>query len=358
MGRKSSREMVGRIIDFLNNSGSPKSITEISESIGSDRKAVKSYLDELVGTGLVKTEKEGRKKVYYISNYENRTTYFNLPLEENQKMVFETIFGTIVEKYKEKTGKTVSKAKAQKIAVGTLEHCGVDLELPYGCYKHGSMAIMSFTPQENYSINTELVPEWEKVEECIEEKVEEYSGISFGEVKKQQYESENMQLYMAKEKIFEILTGKVESQKLQRELYRLLSHTPDMDDKANDLLMDFVSMAPKLVTNRKERSATLNTFNEIWEMVALYRLKSDLREFYSEKMLETRLKSKIEEEIHEVEEAIEEMSDEVKYREPKKEFKKLQGEGKGLSGEEKERKKEELEEMDSSDVARKFDLDS
>ena len=346
MGRKSSREMVGKIVGFLNEAETTVSITEISEEIGSDRKAVKSYLDELVSTGMVRQEKEGRKKVYYISSYENRTTYFNLPLTKNQKEKLETVFGSIQEKYKEKTGDTVSKAKAQKIAVGALKHCGLDLNLPYGSYKYGSITMMSFTPMDNYSQKPENFPGWEKLEGCIDEKIEEYTGKSFKEVRRQQYERENMDLYVSKERIQDMLSGEVEKEKLQRELYNFLSHTPDMDEEAGDYLMDFVSMAPKIVSTKEQRMTTLKAFSEIWDLVAIYKLYEDLNEYYSEKMLETRLRGKIDEAMMEAEESLTEMEDEIEYSEPDEKFKDLQGSAKELSEEEKIEKEKELEEMD------------
>ena len=358
MGRKSSREMVGKIVSFLNEAETPVSITEISEEIGSDRKAVKSYLDELVKTGLVKTEKDGRKKIYYISSYENRDTYFNLPLDKRQKEMLETVFGTIKEKYEEKTNKPISKAKAQKVAVGALKHCGLDLDLPYGSYKYGSITMMSFTPTNIYSKNTETFPGWEEMERCIEEKIEEYTGKSFKEVRRQQYEKENMELYISKEKIQDMLSGEVEKDKLQRELYRFLSNTPNMDKEAGEYITDFVSMAPKLVNTKEGRSTTLKAFSEIWEMVAIYRLYSDLEKYYSEKMLDTRLRGKIDEAKMEAEEALTEMADEVEYAEPDEEFKDLQGSGRKLSEEEKKEREKELEDMDSSDLAGKFGIDT
>ncbi len=356
MGRKSTRELIGAVAGALSNN--PKSISEISKEVEGDRKGVAKYLEELKDAGVAKETQDGRSRKFYISKYEEDDTYFDLPLSEEQRNILETIFAEIEDRYVDRKGKIPSKAKGQKIAVQVLEKCE-GLGVPYGAYRYGSLTMKSYTPGTSYEKNTNSIPNWSEVEECIDEALDTYGDLeNMDEVKDEQYRREDMLLYQSKERIMELLTGEVSGNELEKELYNFVSHTPNLDSEAHDLLMDFVAMAPETVGTQKSRSKTFEAFSEVWNMIAVYRLYSDLKDFYPEDLLNDRLEPEKFDHKEGAREALSEMEKFYEIEEPTEEFKEIQGSASEISDEEKEKRREELEDMDSSDVARAFDLES
>lgn len=356
MGRKSTRELIGAVAGALSNN--PKSISEISEQVNADRKAVAKYLEELKDAGVAKETQEGRSRKFYISKFENDDTYFGLPLSDEQRKILDTIFAEIERKYVEEKGEIPSKAKGQKIAVQVLQSCE-GLGVPYGGYRYGSLTMKSYTPGMDYEKHTEVVPEWPEVKASIDQALDVYADKSnMDEVKDEQYRRQDMLLYQSKERIMTMLTADVNSRDLERELYNFVSHTPQLDSEAHDIMMDFVAMAPEAVDAPRSRSKTFEAFSEVWNMIAVYRLHSDLKEFYPEDLLDNRLDPEKRDHKEGAIEALSEMEKFYEVEEPSEEFKELQGSADKISEEEKEKRREELEDMDSSDVARAFDLDS
>ncbi|MFT4892859.1 MAG: putative transcriptional regulator [Candidatus Nanohaloarchaea archaeon] len=356
MGRKSTRELIGAVAGSLSNN--PKSISEISEEVEGDRKAVTKYLEELKDAGVAKETKDGRSRKFYISKYEEDNTYFGLPLSEEQRTILNTIFAEIEERYVDRKGKVPSKAKGQKIAVQVLDKCG-GLGVPYGSYRYGSLTMKSYTPGTDYQRDTSSIPNWSEVEDCIDEALDTYGDLEdMDEVKNEQYRREDMLLYKSKEKIMELLTVNIDGSDLEKELYNFVSHTPELDSETDEILMDFVAMAPKTVDDPKSRSKTFEAFKEVWNLIAVYRLYKDLKDFYPEDLLDDRLDPEKFDHKEGAREALSEMEKFYEVEEPSEEFKELQGSASEISEEEKEKRREELEDMDSSDVARAFDLES
>ncbi len=356
MGRKSTRELIGAVAGALSNN--PKSISEISKEVDGDRKAVTKYLEELKEAGVAKETQDGRSRKFYISKFENDETYFNLPLSDEQKKILNTIFAEIEERHVEDKGEVPSKAKGQKIAVEVLEHCE-DLGVPYGAYRYGSLTMMSYTPGKTYEKHTNSIPNWSEVEECIEEALTTYGDYSnMDEIKDEQYRREDMLLYQSKEKIMELLTADINGSDLEKELYNFVSYTPELDSEAHGLLMDFVAMAPKTIDNPRSRSKTFEAFKEVWNMIAVYRLYDDLKDFYPENLLNDRLNPEKKDHKIGTVEALSELGDFYNIKQPSEEFKEIQGSASEINEEEKKKRRKELEDMDSSDVARAFDLDS
>lgn len=120
MARSNPRVIVKNIISELKRG--PKSIKEISETIGANRKTVKNYLDSLEDSGILRGKKEGRKKVYF-SNFRinhihdrirHRNTYFDLPISEEQENIINFLFHEISREWKNR-GNKLSKTVVHKI---------------------------------------------------------------------------------------------------------------------------------------------------------------------------------------------------------------------------------------------------
>ncbi|MFB6216439.1 MAG: hypothetical protein ABEJ72_05675, partial [Candidatus Aenigmatarchaeota archaeon] len=264
MGRGSSRELVQKIASALDSE--PKSIQDISDEIGADRKSVEKYLESLKSAGIARESDGGNKRLFLRNRDENKSdTYFNLPLSEKRRQTINSLFSVVSDRYKEITGELPSPIKAQKIAVeaaGTLE-----LDVPRGGYRHGTMTVSSFDSETDYE-NTQFPGEKEDdVKQAVDEGIKDFAGSDFFQTKHIQYEKEEMDLYLAKDEIAKQLAGKV-NKDLEKDLYRFLSHLPSMDSEANDIVVDFVAIAPDLAENRRKRAKLFEVFQTIWDMVS------------------------------------------------------------------------------------------
>lgn len=290
MGRGSSRELAGAIVECLRDNGK-KSIQDIADDIGADRQAVTKYLEELKSSGLVKEEKEGRSRTFFISQYEDRDTYFQLPLDPQAEAILETVFGRISREYRQEEGEDPSKLGAQKMAFEVVT--ALDLDVPYGRYKYGGITAMNFTPGEEYPEHEGIVPE-DELDRAVEEAVEKYRDGGFGGRKRTQYEGSGFGLYRAKEDIGTSLATGGNRDALQDRLRKFLANLPQMDEEADEIVIDFAALAPEYLGDDESRAKAMEAFKAVWDMVALYRFHRDLEEYdgYTAKFLDDRFSSK------------------------------------------------------------------
>lgn len=362
MGKKSSRELVGDIAGALTKD--PQSIQRISDAVEADRQSVTKYLEELEDAGIVDEKNSGRTREFYVSEYEDDETYFELPLKKGEKERFRTLFNKITEKHRERFGEVPGKLMSQRIAVKVIKE--MNLDLPFGRYQYGSITAMNFTPNDsNDLVPVDFGPDFseDEVDEKVDEVVEKYGEIGFREARRKQYDEENMELYLLKEEILELLTGEIEdSSDLERKLYSFLAKTPSLDEESEEALVDFIAVAPELVDNRFNRSQVCTTFEQLWELTAFYCLREDMAEHYNKQIVESRTEKKREEKKQQMEQALGDLislhEDVVDTPEVDEDFEDLQGSADKISDEEREKRKEELEDMNSSDLSREFGLDS
>ncbi|MFB6159466.1 MAG: ArsR/SmtB family transcription factor [Candidatus Nanohalobium sp.] len=362
MGKRSSRELVGDIAGAL--TSDPQSIQEISDAVGADRQSVTKYLEELEDAGIVKEDRSGRTREFYVSEYEDNEAYFELPLKSDERKRFKALFDKILNKYRERFDKTPGKLMYQKIAVDVINELGLDL--PTGRYQWGSITAMNFTPGDGIPGPVDFGPDFSEAEidEQVEESVEEWGELGFHRAREKQYEKEDMELYQKKEDIMRALATDNVDSSFERDLYAFLAKTPELDDEVEEDLVDFIAVAPDLVQGSSDRAAfnrskVMETFKEFWELIAFYCLQEDMSEHYDEEIVKSRTENERLEKKDEVEQALTELislhEDVVDY-EVSEEMEEIGGEE--ISDEEKERREKELEDMDSSDVAREFDLES
>ncbi|MFB6191152.1 MAG: ArsR/SmtB family transcription factor [Candidatus Nanohaloarchaea archaeon] len=359
MGRKSSRELVGDIAEAL--TSEPQSIQKISDEVGADRQSVTKYLEELEDAGIVNEDRSGRTRKFYVSEYEDNEAYFQLPLKNEEKEKFRALFRKILDEYREQFDKIPGKLTYQKIAVSVIKDLG--LELPHGRYQFGSITAMNYTPGDGESAGpVDFGPGFSESEldESVRENVREYGELGFHDARKKQYEDEDMELYLKKEEIMEQLAGQIEDRKkFERDLYSFLSKTPELEEKHEDALIDFIAVSTDLLDEASHRARVIETFQELWELIAFYCLEEDMSEYYDKEVLESRMENDRKEKWDEVEQALTELISlhkDVKEYEISEEMQDVGGEK--ISEEERKRREDELEGMDSSDVAREFDLES
>lgn len=359
MGRKSSRELVGDIAGAL--TSEPQSIQEISDAVGADRQSVTKYLEELRDAGIVKEDKSGRSRRFSVSEYEDNEAYFELPIKNEDKQKFKALFSKIVDEYHEQFNTMPGKLLYQKIAVKIID--SLELPLPHGRYQYGSITAMNYTPGDGKGIGpVDFGPHFteEQIDKQVEETVEEYGELGFHEARKKQYEDDEMELYLLKEEIMADLAGDIENKsEFERKLYNFLAKTPELEDRVEEALVDFIAISSDLLEEPQQRAKVIETFTELWELIAFYCLREDLTGFYDKEILESRMEDDREEKWDETEQALTELISlhkDVREFEVSEEMEEIGGEK--ISEEEQEKRKEELEDMDSSDVAREFDLES
>jgi DNA-binding transcriptional ArsR family regulator len=358
MGKRSSRELVGHIAGAL--TSDPQSIQSISDAVDADRQSVTKYLEELEDAGIVKEDKSGRTREFYVSEYEDNESYFELPLKNEEKEKFKVLFKKILGEYRERFGETPGKLMYQKIAVNVINELGLDL--PIGRYQYGSITAMNFTPGDANGVGpVDFGPGFseDQVDEAVENSVSEWGELGFHEAREKQYEKEDMELYQEKEEIMKALATDDVGPSFQKNLYSFLAKTPELDDEVEEDLVDFIAVAPDLVDHPMHRAKVMETFKEVWELIAFYCLQEDMAKHYDEEVVRSRTEKERLEKKDEVEQALTELislHEEVKDYEVSEEMQTISGEE--ISDEEKERREEELEDMNSSDVARKFDLES
>ena len=359
MGKRSSRELVGDIAGALTND--PQSIQSISDAVEADRQSVTKYLEELRDAGIVKEDKSGRTREFYVSEYEDNETYFELPLKNDEKERLKALFNKIMGEYRDQFDETPGKLMSQKIAVKVIKE--MNLDLPFGRYQYGSITPMNFTPGDANNVGpVDFGPDFseDEIDETVEDAVEEYGELGFREARRKQYDEEGMKLYQLKEEILELLAGKIDdSSVLERKLYSFLAKTPSLDDEVEEALVDFIAVAPDLVGDRFNRSQVSTTFEQLWELIAFYCLREDMSEHYDEEVVESRTENERLEKKDEMEQALRDLislHEDVKNYDISEEMQEVGGEK--ISEAEREKREEELEDMDSSDVARAFDLES
>lgn len=361
MGKRSSRELVGDIAEALTND--PQSIREISDKVGADRQSVTKYLEELEDAGIVKEDKSGRTREFYVSEYEDNEAYFELPLKNDEKEKFKGLFDKIMREYRDQFNKSPGKLMYQKIAVNVINELGLDL--PTGRYQWGSITAMNFTPGDENGLGpVNFGPDFseEQIDEKIGETVRNWGELGFHEAREKQYEKEDMELYQKKEDIMKALATDNVGPSFERDLYTFLAKTPELDEKVENALVDFIAIAPDLVGYPMHRAKVMETFKEFWELIAFYCLQKDMSEYYGEDVVESRMKKDREEKWSEVEQALTELislhEDVVEKPEIDEELEGLQGSAEEISEEEKRKREKDLEDMDSSDLSREFGLDS
>ncbi|MFB6076529.1 MAG: hypothetical protein ABEK12_00165, partial [Candidatus Nanohaloarchaea archaeon] len=77
-----------------------------------------------------------------------------------------------------------------------------------------------------------------------------------------------------------------------KQFRKFLTHLPQMDEEADEIVMDFAALAPEYLDDDGSRAKAMEAFKAVWDMVALYRFHGDMRGWYSDELLADRLSAK------------------------------------------------------------------
>jgi len=180
----------------------PFTIQQISKEIDSNWITVEKFVKELEQEGKIKEIISTDKLTLYQKVDED--TYYNLPLKKEDKELFNFIFSTLLNKYKEK-GKIPNRTEFAKSTVQVIHE--TNTPLPVVWYLYGQIPLMIADPQKDYS--TQFKPDnHKKIEEISEKIVNNQNYSSTKELKLDHYERYNNELYSTKENLLSALKDK------------------------------------------------------------------------------------------------------------------------------------------------------
>ncbi len=299
--KKTSLEIKENILTELKKS--PKTVANIGEAISSNWITTEKFLKELKEEKkvkeLVSTEK---KKVYQIITGD---TYFNLPLTDEQRRRFRTLFYLILKTYS-KNNKTPTKTQLSKCAVKVIKNPNLELSnLPVIWYLYGMIPVMVANPAEKYTEETHFKDEI-KIVKIIEVYRNENFEKSSRQIDKKQHEELGDELYKLadhfsreinsdrfnQDKILDILNKFFIACPIDKEFMEVFEFT-DKFVSTIDKLSNFVNL-------EKYKKEIISTFDSLWKFIATYKVyesinklrilpsKEIILEFYVGNILEIR----------------------------------------------------------------------
>ena len=299
MGRGSTQVLIREIVKCL--SINPKTITELVDEIKLDRSSIVRYLGILKESGLLNEEQEGTSKVYTLIPTYRPDTYFGLPLNKKTEQEVHSLFFLIKKFWSTQSSQKLKRTHAQKIAYKVITSC--KLNIPHGWYIYGGIGVASFDESADYTYFG--FPNEKEIENCVKEVIVEYSKSEYAwQVKKLQYEEAGKELYDIKEGILKILYSadfdkhpKNSIYVIVKKLRRLVELSPrdnrsdymEVLDSYQDLMLDLSNKIEEKILSEHKREIII-LFESIWKYIALFNFKSDLKEFYSDAILEAHFK--------------------------------------------------------------------
>ncbi|MBU3907334.1 MAG: winged helix-turn-helix domain-containing protein [Nanoarchaeota archaeon] len=263
--RKTPEEIKQRILEALNNK--PLNAQEISKAINSNWSTVKNYIDELIGEKKIKEIVFGEKNIIYQKI--TGDTYYNLPIEEDQRQMLKFIFYNAIKIHKEILGKPIRRTDLAKLTYHI--NSELKLNLPIVWYIHGPMPLMIIDLQKDYSPGY-MPKNSEKIKEHIMNWIKERRREKVRELRVECYQNSKNELYILKEKIY---TG-LETQKydlIPDLFFEFLTATLSYDKNFEEIISEFYGIISganylKLFDNPQFQNKFLLSFDSLWKYIA------------------------------------------------------------------------------------------
>jgi hypothetical protein len=294
MGRGSTQVLIRKIFECL--AKGPKTVTEIADETELDRTAISKYVKILIETKQITEETKGTSKVLTIASSHNLDTYFGLPLSEDIRKDFNTLYYLIKKNWYNTTNKRLTNTHAKKIAYKIIHTFPDELKhLPHGWYQYGGTDVFIFDNDTAYDYKGFSN---RKIEAEIKKVTIEYSKINHAyEIKNKQYKEEPKELYETKEHILSILYSrdfddhpKSSIAMIVKFLKKLFDVAPkdankdykEVMDAYYELMFDIHSKLDKDDIIAQKRNI-IQLFEAMWKYIAMFNFKKDLLEnkYYS-----------------------------------------------------------------------------
>jgi len=303
--RKTPQQIKEEILSVLNKG--PLSVEQIRRKVESNWSTINTYLEELKKEGKIKEIFSADKAKIYQKLLGD--TYFDIPITDEERKKFRTLFSLIMQEYKSK-GIVPTKTYFAKCAVHVIknEESGLS-DLPIVWYIYGLIPQMIADPSQDYQ------KEWNlehriKIKNLIKEFMDINKNKSSGQIQREQHKEYGDELYILSDEFFEIVNRqRFENEEILESLNNFFIACPidnefsdifNLTEKVLSLIRKLALLEVKLEDYRKEISTT---FDSLWKFIALYKLyksrttgknalnKETLLKFYIGNPLDSRKKT-------------------------------------------------------------------
>lgn len=273
--KKTSKEIRKAILVKLNEG--PQTAQDIALGINSNWKTVKDYLKKLVEEKEVKEIIATEKVSYYKRTAGD--TYFDLPITEEQRKKFRTLFYLIRENYR-KEGKTLNRTHLAKCAVNLIKEQNFEelKDLPVVWYLYGALPQMVLKTAEE-SREEYKFSEKQKIANAIKDYVLKNGDKHAKVLQREQHENYGQKLHLIIDDLFEELNKQeIKPIKVENLLNNFFIEFPvdlnfqeifDISDEVMSIIGKLIVMGADLGEYRRQ---ILTTVDSLWKFIALYYL--------------------------------------------------------------------------------------
>ena len=274
VNRKTAEQIKDEILSCLNIG--PLSIEQIRLKVESNWSTVSNYLEELSKDGKVKEILSADRAKIYQRVFGD--TYFNIPISDEERKKFRSLFSIILQEYKLK-GETPTKTCFSKCAVHVIRKNIPELSsLPVVWYLYGQIPQMIADPSLDYSQELKFQNE-NKIRHIIVEFIESNKNRKTNEIHKAQHREYNEELYILADEFFDVLNKKDwKNEEILEILNKFFIACPvdkdfpevfDLTEKVLSIIRKLSIMKVELQNHKKE---ILLLFDSLWKFIALYKL--------------------------------------------------------------------------------------
>ena len=272
--RKTAEQIKDEILSSLNKG--PLSIEQIRKKVESNWSTINNYLEELSKEGKVKEIISTDKAKIYLRVFGD--TYFDIPITDEERKKFRTLFSMIMQEYKA-VGSIPTKTHLSKCAVYIIKDKNSGLsDLPTVWYLYGIIPQMIADPSQEYEEEVNLEHRT-IIKNLIIEFNKTNGNKGSGRIQREQHKEYNEELYILSDEFFSI----VNKQKwCNKEVLDILNkffiacpvdqefpEIFDLTEKVFSIIRKLGLMNIKLQNYRKE---IFSVFDSLWKFIALYKL--------------------------------------------------------------------------------------
>jgi len=271
--RKTPEEIKQRILEALNDK--PLNAQEISKAISSNWSTVKTYVDDLINKEKVKEIYFGEKNIIYQKI--TGDTYFDIPISDEERKKFRTLFYLIIQEYK-KRKKFPTKTHLAKCAVHVIKNEDSGLsKLPIVWYLYGMIPLMISDPSQDYQEETKFEHEI-KIINLINDFIVKKGEKGSGQIQIEQHKEYGEELYTLSDEFFKITNL---SEWDDKEILEVLNkffiacpvdkEFPEIFDLTEVVLSIIRKLTIMNIPLQRYRKEILLTFDSLWKLIALYK---------------------------------------------------------------------------------------
>jgi hypothetical protein len=286
--RKTAEQIKEEILSHLNNA--PLSVEQLRKKLDSNWSTTNNYLEELSKEGKVKEIISADKAKIYQKIFGD--TYFEIPIDLEERKKFRALFSLIIKKYKE-INKIPNKTELAKVAVKVINSPESGLsELPTVWYLYGMIPLMIVDPSQDYQ--EEIIFEHkQKIINIIEVFIKENQDKKTKQIQREQHKEYNDKLYQLADNFLDLIgKNSWDNEKIFETLNEFFIVCP-LDEEFREVFTfteRFISMVRKLSHfDRLENHKTkiLLTFDALWKFIATYKFYKtiSLKRKFSDKNL-------------------------------------------------------------------------